>query len=82
MGVQKILSTVSFGDCPTMDEDNPGVSPVLPRPERVQEHEISHIPGHDSAPLGAREGQEFGVGSLIPVGAEVECRDHIVSAFP
>ncbi len=50
-------------------------------PERVQEHEVSHIAGYDGAPLDAGEGQEFSIGGLIPVGAEVKYRDHVVAAF-
>lgn len=88
MGLQKFLegtdfcSSISFRDRPSVDENDPGVRPFLPCPEPVQEHEISHISGHECSPFGAGEAQEFGIGSLIRVGAEIEYRNHIVSAFP
>jgi len=87
MSVEKILqdedfrSTISFRDRPGADEDDPTMSPFLARPERVQKHEISHVARHDRPHLDACEGEEFSIGSLIPIGTQIEDRDDVVSAF-
>jgi hypothetical protein len=79
---EDLCSSISLRDRPGVDEDDPGVRPFLPRPESVQEHEIPDVAGYDGTSLGTGEGQEFSVGILVPVRAEFEYRDYIVSAFP
>lgn len=88
MRVKKMLkgkdfcSSISFGDRPNADENDPGVRPFLSRPERVQEHEIPDIAGDDCEVLHARRGQKFSIGGLISIGAEIEYGDYIMPAFP
>jgi hypothetical protein len=79
---EDLCSSISLWDRPGVDEDDPSVRPFLPRPEPVQEHEIPDVAGYDGTTLGTGEDQEFSVGILVPVGAEFEYRDYIVSAFP
>lgn len=78
MRMQKILkgpdfcSAASFWDRPCVDQDDPCMRPFLASPECMQEYEITHIAGHDCTLLDACIYQEFSIGCLIVLRAEVE----------
>lgn len=77
---EDLRSTISFRDRPGADEDDPRYESV-PRPPRTRARARNLARCASRPPASRREGEEFSIGSLIPIGTQVEDRDDVVSAF-